>query len=133
MDRQNTLSTLWVFVMINMAFADILSLYLPGTIDQIATGTIDGITITPVFLLAAAGLIELGLVMIVLTRCLPVRAARIANLVAAPVTILFVVGGGATAPHYLLIGSFETIALILIFALAWGWERQRFSNPGVPA
>lgn len=115
------ISTLWVVVMLNMGFADILSFMNPEFLSQVATGYVEGIKITPVFLLLAAVFIEIGILMIYLTPALPPRASRIANLVAATITILFVIGGGSLSPHYIFFASIEVIALLYIAYLAWTW------------
>ncbi|MAM63746.1 DUF6326 family protein [Maritimibacter sp. UBA3975] len=116
------ISTLWVVVLLNMIFADILSIFYPGTVAQLSTGTIEGVTITPMFLVLAAVFIEVGIAMIFLTRALAPRASRIANLAAVVVTILFVVGGGSLSPHYIFLASIEVLALLYIGYLAWTWR-----------
>lgn len=122
MTLTSKISTLWVVVMINMAFADILSFMDPEFLSQVATGAVDGIEITPMFLLLAAVFIEIAIVMIYLTQVLSPRAARIANIVAVVITILFVVGGGSLKPHYIFFASVEVIAMIKIGYLAWTWR-----------
>lgn len=121
MHPANKISSLWVVVMFNMAFADILSFMDPDFLTQIATGTIDGVTITPMFLLMAAVFVEIAIVMIFLTRALGRRASRTTNFVAVAVTILFVVGGGSLKPHYIFFASVEVIAMLYIAYLAWTW------------
>ncbi len=111
--------------MINMAFADILSFILPGFLSQVATGTVDGIEITPLFLLVAAVFVEVGIAMIFLSRVLPRRTNRIANWAAVVVTIVFVVGGGSLAPHYILFASIEVLAMLYIAYLAWTWRTDQ--------
>lgn len=122
MTRSQTISTLWIVVMFNMGFADILSFMVPDMLAQMATGTVDGITITPMFLLVAALFVQVPIAMIFLTRHLRPRAARIANLIAVPVTVLFVVGGGSTLPHYLFFAGVEIAAMIWIATLSWTWR-----------
>lgn len=116
------IATLWGVVMFNMAFADILSFMTPGLLQQAATGTLDGITITPMFLLIAAIFIEIAIAMIYLTPALPQRTSRIANLIAVGITILFVVGGGSLMPHYVFFASIELAAMLYIAYLAWTWR-----------
>ena len=116
------ISTLWIVVLFNMGFADILSFMVPGFLSQIMTGEVDGIVITPMFLLLAAIFVEIAIVMIYLSRALPPRASRMANLVAVGVTILFVVGGGALTPHYIFFASVEVITMLYIAYLAWTWR-----------
>lgn len=122
MTLTSKISTLWVVVILNMIFADILSLYFPGMVEQVASGSVEGIAITPLFLLVAAVFIEIGIAMIFLTRALAPRASRVANLGAVLVTILFVVGGGSLTPHYIFLASVEVIALLAIGYLAWTWR-----------
>ncbi len=124
MYRNQVIPLLWVMVCLNMAFADVLSLFLPGTIQQLQTGMIEGVTMTPMLLLVAAGLIQICTAMVVLSLVLPNGLNRLANLIAAPIAIVFVVGGGSLAPHYLLLASVEVIALLIIAWLAWTWTNE---------
>lgn len=118
------ISTLWIVVMFNMVFADVLSFISPGFLAEAATGVIDGIEITPMFILLAAIFIEIAIAMIFLSRVLPRKSCRIANWVAVVVTILFVVGGGSLAPHYILFASIEVLAMLYIAYLAWTWPAE---------
>jgi len=121
MSLRHKISTLWIVVMFNMAFADILSFISPDFLTQAAAGTIDGVTITPMFILVAAIFVEVGIAMIFLTQVLRLKLARIANLVAVVITILFVVGGGSLAPHYIFFAVVEILAMLYIARLAWTW------------
>lgn len=114
------IAALWIVVLFNMAFADILSFISPGFVAQVSTGAIDGITITPMFLLIAAVFIQIPIAMMFLTRVMRPRVNRLCNLVAVVLTVLFVVGGGSLMPHYIFMASIEVIALIYIAVLAWG-------------
>ena len=116
------ISTLWVVVLFNMAFADILSFMLPEFAVQIQSGEVDGVVITPMFMLVAAVLIEISIVMIYVSRALSRQTSRIANFAAVGVTALFVIGGGSTAPHYIFFASIEVITMIYIAYLAWTWR-----------
>lgn len=122
MPLASKISSLWIVVLFNMAFADILSFMYPEFLAQITTGKVEGITITPIFLLVAAVFIEIAILMIYLTNALSQGASRIANLGAAAITILFVVGGGSLTPHYVFFASIEVIALLYITYLAWTWR-----------
>ena len=116
------ISTLWIVVLFNMAFADILSFMVPEFAAQIQSGEVDGVVITPMFLLLAAVLIEIAIVMIFLSRVLGRRANRIANFIAVGVTALFVIGGGSLTPHYIFFASVEVITMIYIVYPAWTWR-----------
>lgn len=116
------ISTLWIVVLFNMIFADILGFMYPGFVGEVLTGVVGGITITPAFLVVAAVFIEIAIVMIYLTRTLPAHISRIANLIAAGVTIAFVIGGGSLTLHYIFFATIEVGVLIYIAYLAWHWK-----------
>jgi hypothetical protein len=121
-DTKVLLSTLWIVVMINMLKADILSLYIPGALEEMAEFA--GATPIPLVMLGGAIMMEISIVMILLSRVLKYRANRWANIIAAVITIAFVVGGGSTYPHYLFIAAIEIVGLLLII-----WYASKWTNP----
>ena len=122
-DMKAKLSTLWIFVMFNMIYADILSFMYPGFLQQIMSGiTEDGIHLTPVFLLVAAVLTEISIAMVCLSRLLSYRANRWANILGGIFTIVYVIGLGSAAPHYLFVASIEVLCSAWIVWLAWRWR-----------
>jgi len=125
--RMNTkvlLSTLWIIVMINMLKADILSLYIPGTMDEVAkTSATTGVQI-PQLMLGGAIIGELAIVMIILSRVLKYGVNRWVNIIVGIFTVAYIWGGAASYPHYTFIATVETICLLLIIWNAWKW-----SNP----
>ncbi|MGR3492909.1 MAG: DUF6326 family protein [Shimia sp.] len=122
-NRRTILSLLWAFVAINIAYADILGLFSPGTIDAVASGVIEGVTMTDNLLLIAAVFLQIALVMMVAVQVLPARAGRWVNAGAALVTALFIIGGGSLKPHYIFFATMEVAALMGIIALSWRWAR----------
>lgn len=121
-DTQVLLSTLWIVVMINMLKADILSLYVPGSADELARTAGD----TPItqLMLGGAIMMEISVVMIILSRVLKYRMNRWANIIVSIITIAFIWGGAASYPHYIFIATVETICLLLIIWNAWKWTEQ---------
>jgi hypothetical protein len=115
-------SALWTFVLVNMLFADIFSFMVPGALQQIATGVVEGVQLTPGFLLIAAVLTEIPMAMIILSRLLSYRANRWANMLGGVFTILWVVGLGSATPHYIFIASIEVLCCGCIVWLAWRWR-----------
>jgi hypothetical protein len=123
-DTKVLLSTLWIVVMINMLKADILSLYIPGSAEELAqTAASTGASI-PQLMLSGAIMMEISIVMIILSRVLKHSLNRWANIVAGVITIAFVVGAGVTYPHYIFIATVETLCLLLIV-----WFAARWRNP----
>lgn len=117
--RRNALSSLWAFVALNIAFADILSLYTPGVIPEVIEGVVEGVTITENLMLIAAVFIQIPVAMIVAIQFIPLGLWRAVNAPAIVVTALFVVGGGSLKPHYIFFASWEILALLSIGLLVW--------------
>jgi hypothetical protein len=76
MPMPQKLSLLWIFIMFNMVFADILSFMYPGVLKDVLTGYAGSIHFTAGFLLAAAVATEIPIAMIVLSRVLKHGANR---------------------------------------------------------
>ncbi len=121
-EKRVLLSTLWIFVMFNMLKADILSLYIPGMAEELASFA--GATPIPLVMLVGAILVEISTLMVVLARVLPYRANRWTNILVSIWTIVFVWGGMTNQPHYIFIGAVETITLLLIIWIAWTRTRE---------
>lgn len=122
-DMKVKLSTLWVFVMFNMVFADIVGFMNPGALEKIMTGAV-GFEITQELLLVFSILLEIPIAMIFLSRVLKYRANRWANIVAGVITILFVIGGGSTYLSYIFFATVEVVCMLLIVWYAWKWPKQ---------
>lgn len=120
-DRKILISTLWIVVMINMLKADILSLYIPGTAEELARTSAGTGASIPLLMLGGAIFMEIAIAMIILSRVLRYGINRWANIIVSLITIVFVIGGGVSYPHYIFIAAVEVICLLLIiwFALKW--------------
>lgn len=121
MKIESKFSILWTIVMFNIAFADILSLTLSNVLEESIEGP-GSIKITQELMLVSAILIEIPIAMIFLSLVLKRKANRWANMVAAIVTILFVIGGGASHLHYLFFAAIEIVCLLLIIWYSWRWR-----------
>ena len=113
------LSTLWIFIMLNMIFADIFGFMSPGLLKDIInedTGVTGGL------LLVAAVVNEIPIAMVVLSRLLKDRINRWANIIAGIITILYVIGGGSSTATYIFFAALEVACAALIIWLAWRWR-----------
>jgi Family of unknown function (DUF6326) len=125
MDMKSKLSTLWIFVALNYLYCDIVSLMDPELLPQYLRGNVNGLELTPVFLLGAAILVEIFIAMILLSRVLPYRANRWANISAGTImtavqsATLFV---GVPAPYYLFFSVIEIATTVVIVWFAWTWR-----------
>jgi len=120
-DMGTRISTLWMVVMLNMVYADILTFLKPGALQELWAGQA-GVHITPGLLLVFAILIEIPIAMIFASRILKPKANLWANTAAVVVTTAFVVGGGSLTPHYVFFAAVEIACMALI---VWSVWRQR--------
>jgi hypothetical protein len=112
------LSLFWIVIMLNMIFADILSIMV-----ELVNGDSLEIPGDVKTIMAIAALItNIPILMIFLSRVLTYKVNRIVNIVAAILTIIYVIGGGDSAPHYIIIASIEVLFLLLIIAYAIRWK-----------
>lgn len=119
-EARNRFSWMWVFVGLNMLFADVFSFMSPGFLGQVMEGRAGDIAITPMFLLVAAVITAIPIGMVALSQVLPWRAVRWANVVVGLATIAYVWGAGALdLPHYLFFASLESLACLYIALAAW--------------
>ena len=121
-DTKVLISTLWIVVMINMLKADILSLYIPGSAEELARTAAQAGASIPQLMMAGAIMMEISIAMIILSRVLKYGINRWVNIIISLITIAFVVGGGVTYPHYIFIATVEVICLLLIIWFAWMWR-----------
>jgi hypothetical protein len=118
------ISTLWIVVLFNMLFADILNFITPGTLEELGTGYAGSLQITPGILLLFAFLLEIPMAMIFLSRVLKYRTNRIVNIVACVVTIVFTTAGGTANLHYVFFATVEVACMLLIMWYAWKWRPE---------
>ena len=123
MDIKVKLSILWIIVMFNMLFADVLTLYIPENLEEIMTRS-TSVQITEGLMLVMAITIEIPIVMIFLSRILKYRANRWANIIASAITIVFVIGGGSLVLHYIFFATIEVACMSIIAWYAWKWPKQ---------
>jgi hypothetical protein len=125
MNMKSKLSTLWIFAALNYLYCDVIGLMDPEMLRQYLTGNINGLELTPGFLLGAAILIEIPISMVLLSRVLKYRANRWANIAAGTVmtavqsATLFV---GVPAPYYLFFSVIEIATTVFIVWYAWNWR-----------
>lgn len=117
MDTRFKLSLLWIFLLINMAYADILSLMDAASPIRKAMA---GAPLPSGGLLAGAFVMESAIIMILLSHVLKRNANRWVNSIIALFNIVCVVTGGHGL-YYLFFASIEVASLLLIlwFAIKW--------------
>ena len=131
-DRKARLSLLWIFVMFNFTYGDILTLYFNTVLQKQAwqlfqAGTVGSVHITQGFVLLGALLLETAIAMVLLSRVLPYRVNRWANIIVAVIQIVANVQA-LTGPVYrnlffILFTAIEIACLLFILWYAWTWRR----------
>lgn len=121
-DIRGRLSTLWIVVLFNMLYADILSFLRPEFLRELTTGYAEGIRVTQPLLVGSAVMVEIPILMVLLARILKPAVNRRANFVAIPLTAAFIIAGGSTSPHYLFLATVELVFLALILRHVWRWR-----------
>jgi hypothetical protein len=123
-DRKVTLSTLWVFVMFCIAYADLIGFIEPGTLEKIINGNV-GFELTPAIILIVSLLQAIPIAMILMSRWLRRDVNRWLNIVASVLTLLYVLGGGNwESSSYVVFVSLEVVAMLGIIWLAWTWRKD---------
>jgi hypothetical protein len=127
--RRVVLSTLWIFAVLNYIYADVYTLFFnpvlqPEAWKEFLAGGAGGVQLTQGFVLITAVLMETAIAMVLLSRVLPYRANRLANIVSAVVHTLFVgwsLVGDAPTSFYLMFAAIEVATTLFITWYAWKW------------
>ncbi|MDA0268366.1 MAG: DUF6326 family protein [Cyanobacteria bacterium] len=127
-ETQAKLSTLWMFYLFNVIFRDIHELIKPGFIEQVMTGTFNGIQITEELLLFGGFVAEVPIAMVLFSRLLPYGANRWANIIAAVITLAFEINNGTTDLDDTFHMIIEIAALCFIIWSAWRWRNPAPEN-----
>jgi hypothetical protein len=119
-DAQTLLSTLWIFVLFNIIFRDLHQLGKPGFIQEIMSGTVNGITLTDELALLGGFLAEVPILMVLLSRLLPDKVNKWANITAGIITLAVFL---SALPYADMDDTFhmviEVAAILWIFRIAW--------------
>ena len=118
LDMRTKLSLLWIIIMINMIYNDIFLII----VELVNGNTLDIPGDVVIVMAIAAILTNIPIFMILLSRILNYKANRILNITAGFFTIIYVIGGGDPAPHYIIIAAIETILAGIIIVSAWRWK-----------
>ena len=132
-DPKERLSVLWIFVLLNYLYADVIALWAllgspPADTPRLGQWALAG----------SAVLMEIPIAMILASRLLPLRANRLANIIAGSIVTLVngfltfippLVGWGQppALPEYLFFATIETVATVAIVWQAWTWSEAKLA------
>ena len=122
-DVRGKLSSLWIFVLINMLFRDMHEFARVGFLEGLLEANANGTQASDGTLLIAGIVLELAIAMIVLTRFLNIRIGRWVNIGVALVFVMTTIAFNL-APDLddLFFAGMEMIGLIAIITIAWRWN-----------
>ena len=119
------LSALWVALMLVYIYADIISLFKPGVVDEIAAGRMGPFPATQGSLFAAAVLMVIPAVMVALSITLKSRVNRWTNIILGVLYTFVNIGNliGEPWAYYVLFVAAEIVLTCLITWFAWKWPK----------
>ena len=127
-DTKERLSLLWIFALLNYLYADVIALW-----AILGSPPADTPHLGQLALAGSAVLMEIPIAMILASRLLPLRANRLANIIAGSIVTLVngfltfippLVGWGRppALPEYLFFAAIETVCTSVIVWQAWTWS-----------
>ena len=134
-DPKERLSLLWIFVLMNYLYADVIALW-----ALLGTPPADAPHLGQWALAGSAVLMEIPIAMIIASRLLPFRANRLANIIAGSIVtfvngvLTFIpplvgLGRPPALPEYLFFATIETVATSIIIWQAWHWSGVEMAAP----
>ena len=125
LDKRAKLSSLWVFIFLNMIFRDLHELGRPGFLEEVMTGVVGGVRVTDGVMLIGGIMIAVPLLIIPLTHFLRLKASRLANILIGALHLVITVGVNRSPDlDDVFFAVIEIAALLLIIWLAWSWKEH---------
>ena len=122
------LALFWVALMFFYIYNDLLSMFKPGSVEELVGGSLEGIVFTQELLFAAALLMALPSIMIFLSLTLKAKLNRMVNIIVGIFHMIVLVGTllvpGDLWVYYATYMVFEAVFIILIVWHAWKWPIQ---------
>ncbi len=122
-DVRIKLSALWVALMLLYIYADILSLFRPGLLDEMIDGFMGPFPVTQASLLIASILMIIPALMVFLSVILKPSVNRWLNISFGGLYILVNISNliGETWAYYIIFGIVEIVLAFLIVWYSWKW------------
>jgi len=120
------LSALWVAMMLLYIYADILSLFRPGQVEEMIAGLMGPFPVTQASLLTASILMIIPAVMVFLSLILKPKVNRRVNISLGLLYTLVNISNliGETWVYYIVFGVVEIVLTLLMVWYAWKWTNS---------
>lgn len=120
---RTVLSTLWIFLLLNIFARDIHELGRAGMLEQMMAGVIDGVRITEGLMLIGGIMIEIPILMVLLSQVLPFKISRWANIGAGILTMLITISVNLNPDlDNMFFLALKIAALLSVIWVAWRWK-----------
>ena len=121
------LAAAWATLLALYIYADFLSLYRPGELEEISSGGFGPFEVSQTTLVIASLIVMVPAAMILLSVLLPHGVNRRVNLILAVIYTLVNVANLAAEgwAYYIMFGIAEIAVTIFIFITAWRWAPTR--------
>jgi hypothetical protein len=125
-DTRLKLAAAWIALIAFYIYADFLSLYRPGQIDEVRRGVMGPLDVSQATLVLASLIVIIPTVMIILSLHLSATVNRSLNLVMATLYTLVNISNlvGEDWAYYFLFGIAEIAITLHIFFTAWRWPTK---------
>jgi hypothetical protein len=123
------LAALWVAMMLLYIYADILSLFRPGQVQEMLEGRMGPFSVTQGSLLVASILMIIPAVMVFLSLTLKPKVDRWTNITLGVLYTFVNISNliGETWAYYIFFGIVEIVLTLLIVWYAWRWTNPESS------
>lgn len=123
-DIEMKLSALWISMMLLYIYADILSFFRPGQVEEMIAGKMGPFPVTQGSLLVASILMIIPAVMVFRSLTLKPKVNRWANIIFGVLYTLVNISNlsGETWAYYVFLGVVEIVLTLLIVWFAWKWS-----------
>ena len=127
-DRRVVFSTVWICTVFNYVCADLFSLIANPALRELGAGLTEGA------LLGWAVIMQTAIAMVLLSRVLPSRANRWANIAAGVVhtgIVAWSLSAGMLRPYYVFFAAVEIGCTVFVVGYAWTWKVQPVGRPAL--
>ncbi len=120
------ISALWVTLMLCYIYADILSLFNPGAVEEIIAGKMGPFPVSQAALLSASILMIIPALMVFLSLILNPKANQWTNIIVGILYTIVSLGNliGETWAYYLVFGIIEIGLTVMVVIYAWKWPKM---------
>ena len=125
--KQILFSTLWIFLILNYLYCDVLNLMSAEMLNALLTGTVGGMEMDEPTLLAAGIIMEIPIAMVLISRLANYKFNRISNIIAGILKTIIMIGTllmGWPSLHYMFFATIEIATSIFIAYHAWQWKNN---------